>query len=184
MKHIPQTALLIIDVQNGMFAFPENQPHDSELLIKTINELISKARAAKCPIVFVQHDGVGDHPLTPGTEGHDIADTLERNPRDVVVRKTQCGSFNETELLKVLGDLNIARLVVCGLQTEFCVDTAIRSACDHGFKVTIPKQAHSTFNSDTLSAADIIAHHETVWTTAFGTVRTAQDIEFAGSQNV
>jgi len=179
-----QSALLIIDVQNGMFSSPENQPHDGDALIQTINELIGKARDAECPIVFVQHDGVGDHPLIPGSKEHEILNALNREPQDPVVRKTQCGSFNGTNLLDVLHKQRIGHLVVCGLQTEYCVDTAIRSACDHGFKVTVAEKAHSTFNSESISAADIIEHHQTIWATAFGATKSVVDIDFARSTHV
>jgi len=176
MAEQSKMALLVVDVQNGMFALPDNQPHNGDHLVTSINQLITGAREELCPVIFVQHDGGADRPLAVGSHGHKIYHKLEQQPDDTVIRKTQCGSFNGTKLLDTLKKSDIDHLVICGLQTEFCVDTAIRSAADHGFKITIAKDAHSTFNTETIMAAEIISHHERIWSSAFGTLMSTRDI--------
>ena len=59
-------ALLVIDVQNGMFPF---KPHDAEGLLSRIATLQERARAGGTPLIFVRHGGGPGHELEKGTEG-------------------------------------------------------------------------------------------------------------------
>ena len=172
-------ALVIIDVQKGMFSFPEMQPHGGKDIVAPLNSLIAKARQSKVNIIFVQHQGTGNHPLKVGTELYDIIEELDNTSEDIYIVKTQCGSFHETDLRKTLVTLNVKKLVIGGLQTEFCVDTAIRTAKDYGYEVTAIKDGHTTFDSETLSAVDIKTHHQAIWGQGFAAVMLAQDIEFS-----
>ena len=62
------TALLVIDVQKGMFV--EDEPvYQGAQLLETIGELLAKARAAQVPVIYIQHNGGPGHPLEPGSEG-------------------------------------------------------------------------------------------------------------------
>jgi nicotinamidase-related amidase len=59
----------------------------------------------------------------------------------------------------MLNEMQVARLVVTGCMTEYCVDTACRHATTLGFDVTLAGDAHTTIDSELLKAAQIIAHH-------------------------
>jgi nicotinamidase-related amidase len=69
-------------------------------------------------------------------------------------------------------------LVICGMQTEFCVDTAVRGAYERGYKVVLLGDAHTTFDTQLLPAADIIAHHNATLSGGFAAVKPAASIEF------
>ena len=56
----------------------------------------------------------------------------------------------------------MTHLVTCGMQTDFCVDSATRSAMHRGFNVTLATDAHSTWDNGVLTAEQIIAHHNKV----------------------
>jgi nicotinamidase-related amidase len=65
------TALLVIDVQKGMFS--EDDPvYDGENLLSKISTLITQARASGIPVIYVQHNGRPGDPLEPGTYGWPI----------------------------------------------------------------------------------------------------------------
>jgi nicotinamidase-related amidase len=171
------TALLIIDTQKGMFGIPDFHPHAARDTLAAIESLLARARQAGAPVVFVKHDGP-DGPLALGTPMHEICDEIAPRAGEPVITKTRCGAFDGTPLLAKLRDLGAKTLVVCGLQTDFCVDTAIRTAADHGFEIIVARGAHSTFDSPALKAADIIAHHEHVWARQFAAVVPWAEVSF------
>ena len=94
-----------------------------------------------------------------GTEGWQLDERLAARPVDVRVRKTATDSFHRTELQALLQSHGISQLVVCGLQSEFCVDSTVRQALALGYPVALVSDAHSTLDNDVLSAAQISAHH-------------------------
>jgi nicotinamidase-related amidase len=59
-------ALVIIDHQKAMFAYPDNKPFDGEAVTDRIAELLARARAANAPIFYVQHDGGPDDEFHAG----------------------------------------------------------------------------------------------------------------------
>jgi nicotinamidase-related amidase len=171
------TALLIIDVQKGMFAFPDFQPFNAHGTVATIRSLLDRAREAGAPVVFVKHDGP-DGPLAIGQPLHEIADEIAPQGTEAVITKTKCGAFNGTLLKETLDRLGASKLVICGLQTDFCVDTAVRTAPEYGFQVIVARGAHTTFDTQTISAEAIIAHHEYIWPRQFGLLLPADAIVF------
>jgi nicotinamidase-related amidase len=153
------TALLVIDVQEGME--PEKGAHDGAGVIARIAQLIERARKSGTRVIYVQHDGSAEpgHPLAKGKPGHAIHHAIAPDPGETIIGKRQCSSFVETDLDRTLRLANIDHLVVCGMQTEFCVDTAIRSAREHGYRVTLVSDAHTTGDTPVMKAKDIVAHH-------------------------
>jgi nicotinamidase-related amidase len=62
------SALVIIDVQLGAFESKAIPPiHNGTGLLATIRKLISRARTAGAPVIYVQHNGPAGHPLERGT---------------------------------------------------------------------------------------------------------------------
>jgi nicotinamidase-related amidase len=170
------TALVVIDVQQGMFggAPPLHRP---DALLVTIRVLQERARAAGIPVLHVQHDSGPGGPLARGSSGFAIHAEVAPRPGEEVVVKDRCDAFLGTGLDARLHALGIGRLVIAGMQTEFCVDTTTRAAFAHGFQVVLAADAHSTFDSSVLKAADIVAHHNQVLR-GFASVTPAADIRF------
>jgi nicotinamidase-related amidase len=150
------SALLVIDVQKflctGQWA-----AFDIDRVIGNINNVCAKARAAGAPVVFIQHEDEG--PLRFESDGWQLDERLAMRPEDVRVRKTTCDSFQRTQLQALLQSRGVDRLVVCGLQSDFCVDTTVRRALGLGYPVTLVADAHSTVDNGVLTAAQIAAHH-------------------------
>jgi nicotinamidase-related amidase len=122
---INDTALLVIDVQQGMFA--EDDPvYQGAALLETIGGLLARARAAEVPVIYVQHNGGPGHPLEPGSEGWPIHSAIAPALGEPVVGKATPDSFHETRLQTELEARGIVKLIVAGIQTECCVDTTCR----------------------------------------------------------
>jgi nicotinamidase-related amidase len=157
------TALLAIDIQLGMFASPLIPPvHNGEALLAKIAGLILRARALRMPVIFVQHCGGKGHPLEEGTEQFKIHSAVTPERDDLVVQKHFCDSFQNTSLERELMSRNISSLIIAGIATEYCVDTATRRAFSLGYKVALVQDAHSTWGANGLKAEQIIAHHNRV----------------------
>ena len=174
------TALLIIDVQVGMFRSPIISPvHEGDAILARIGSLISKARVAQLPVFYIRHGGSKGHPLEAGTNSWHIHPAIAPTDGDVVVDKLTPDSFKNTSLHDELQSRKVKRLIVAGIQTEYCVDTTCRRAFSLGYEVVLISDAHSTWNTDVLSADQIIAHHNKTLGGTVATLQTQSETEFA-----
>ncbi len=172
-----ETALVIIDVQLGMFDANDPVYAGSELLNK-IKTLISQARASSAPIIYIQHDGKGDNdPLRPDKPGWLIHPAIQPAQNDVVIRKRHPDAFQETSLQNKLDVLGIKHLIIAGIQTEYCVDTTCRRAYSLGYDVTLVQDGHSTWDTEHLKASQIITHHNQVLSSWFVSLKTTNEIK-------
>lgn len=174
-------ALLIIDVQFGMFG--ESAPvYNGEILLSRICSLIAQARSSSVPIFYIQHDGGVRSNLEHGAPEWEIHPSITPGQGDTVIEKRTPDSFFETDLDASLRNLGVNKLVVCGIQSDVCVDTTCRRAFSLGYDVTLVSDAHSTWPRGTLNAVDIITHHNDVlkW---FADVKPASEISFETCTN-
>ena len=152
-----KTALLMIDIQQAMFG-PDEICHEPERMLANAGDLLARARTAGTPVHFVQHcesEG-GFAPKSPGWQIHP---KVAPRAAELVTEKWAASSFYKTELDQKLRAAGIDTLVIAGLQSEFCIDTACRVAQTLGYKVILAADAHSTFDTPILPADKIIAHH-------------------------
>jgi nicotinamidase-related amidase len=154
------TALLLVDIQRGMFG-PEEVCHEPGRLIENAAGLLARARAAGVPVLHVQHCEA-EGPLAHRSEGWQIHPSAVPRDGEPVIEKWACSSFYRTDLDRRLRAAGTDRLVIAGLQTEFCIDTACRVAQSLGYAVTLAGDAHSTFDGPGLTAEAIIRHHNRV----------------------
>lgn len=162
------TAVLVIDVQHALCTGAE-AAYDFIGVIERINAVSAKARAIGALVIFVQHEEA-EGAFKFGSDGWQLASGIETRSDDVRVRKTTPDSFNLTELHALLQARGITHLAICGLQSDFCVDTTVRRALALGYEVLLVADAHSTVDNGVLSAAQIIAHHNATLSniTSFG----------------
>jgi nicotinamidase-related amidase len=154
-----KTALLVIDLQLGMFNGEGIAPiHAGATLLARVKALVAQARTLGVPIFFVRHGGGPGHLLENGTANWHIHPTVGPAPGEAIVDKRTPDSFHETILPTELAAVGAERLIVVGAQTEFCVDTTCRRAFSLGFDVTLVADAHSTWDNATLTADQIIRH--------------------------
>jgi nicotinamidase-related amidase len=153
-------ALLIVDVQAGLFATPR---FDAENLIMRLNGVAGRLRRQGALVIFVQHCGPEGDPLHPSQPGHALHEDLVVEEDDVRVAKASCDAFLNTTLASQLAARGVDEVVVTGFATEFCVDTTIRSALAHGFRTVVPMDGHTTADRAHLSADRVIEHHNETW---------------------
>ncbi|MBI3283803.1 MAG: cysteine hydrolase [Burkholderiales bacterium] len=150
-----KTALLVIDVQHGLCE-DQNPPYETQQVIARINAVSAQARSTGMPVIFIQHE---DDDLVFGSEAWQLAVGLQTQSGDLFLRKTGSDAFHRTELEQILKQLGVSDLVICGMHTEFCVESTTRRALALGYPVLLVADAHTTQDKPHLSAAQIILHH-------------------------
>jgi nicotinamidase-related amidase len=159
---MPSTALLVIDIQRAAFDGARCPPMDSpEALVRSATALIDAAHAGGRPVVFIQHSEGAGEPFEEGTVHWQLHESLVPQAGDTVLKKYASSSFEGTELDALLKAKDITELVVCGLQSEFCVSNTTRSALGLGYRVKLAQDGHGTWPSGDRSAAEIRAEVNT-----------------------
>ena len=132
-----QSALLVIDVQNGVVknAFSRDE------IVGHMSDVVEKARAHNVPVIWVQHS---DEELVIDSHEWQIVPELMPLVGEKVVRKLFRDSFVETELGQILNDLKVDHLYICGAQTNNCVRHTSHGALERGYDITLISDAHTT----------------------------------------
>src|ERR1700752_754277 len=105
LENRPNTALLVVDVQNGVVA----GNHERDAVVANVSTLVDKARRAEVPVVWVQH--AGDE-FERETEAWRIVPELAPDTAEQLVEKDYGDAFEDTTLEAVLSDLGVGSLVV------------------------------------------------------------------------
>jgi len=165
----PNTALMVIDVQNGNTA----QAYDRDAVIANIGSLVDRARAEGVPIVWVQHS---DDNMVRGSEAWEYVPELARRASERLVHKSFGDSFEDTDLEELLAAASVGRLVVTGAQTDECIRCTIHGAFTRGYDVTLVGDAHTTEDLTPWGAPPpgmVIAHTNLYWENQAAPGRTA-----------
>ena len=155
-------ALLIIDVQNYCVSekagVSEYFRHSfRETVLPNIQRLQPACRRAGIEVVYsvienMTRDG-RDRSLDYKISGIDVAhgswearvvDEIAPGDDEMVFRKTSSNVFISTNIDYVLRNLEVRSLMVTGLMTDQCVESAVRDACDLGYLVTLVTDACTT----------------------------------------
>ncbi|MDH2434672.1 isochorismatase family protein [Pokkaliibacter sp. MBI-7] len=145
------TALVIIDMQVSLM---DEHPWQPQPVIATINRLIHQARDAGAPVCFVW-----DERVEPDAG---ILPELNQQPSDWMQDKHFRDAFMETALHARLQQAGIHRLVMTGMQTDYCVDTSCRAAAALGYEVILVSDGHTTPDSEQLTGEQIVRHHNRI----------------------
>ncbi|MGW2619508.1 cysteine hydrolase family protein [Streptomyces sp. NPDC001500] len=171
----PHTALLVVDVQNGVVA---GAPRRDEV-IANIRALVDAARAQDVPVVWVQHS---DDQLVSGSEEWRYVDELVRLESEPLVHKTYYDSFEDTELESELARRGVGRLVVAGAQTDACIRSTLHGAFVRGYDVTLVGDAHTTEDLTAYGAPapeQVVAHTNLYWSWQTAPGRSAGTVDTA-----
>ena len=171
----PHTALLVIDVQNGVVA----HAHDRARVLANIAGLVERARAAGVAVVWVQHHS---DDLPTGSEPWQYVPELVRRDAEPLVHKAYGDSFEDTDLERVLAEGRIGRLVVVGAQTDACIRSTLHGAITRGYDATLVADAHTTEDLSAYGAPppdQVIAHTNLYWSFHTAPGRTAGIVDTA-----
>lgn len=173
LKNRPNTALLVVDVQNGVVA----QAHARDAVVANVAVLVEKARREEVPVVWVQHT---DEQLPLESNDWRIVPELVPDDAEALVAKNYGDSFEDTNLETVLKDLGVGRLIVVGAQTDQCIRSTLHGAFARGYDATLVSDAHTTEDQTEWGAPppdQVIAHTNLYWTYQSAPGRTAGTVE-------
>jgi nicotinamidase-related amidase len=177
-KHV---AVLVIDVQIGPFE-AEPRPFEADEVVRRINAVTAKARAAKVPVIFIGHDGPED-PNWRVPSGWAFHPHLKIALRETVIHKTTADAFYGTDLEKTLRHGGIQSLLVMGYATDFCVDATLRNAASKDFEIFVVRDAHTTNDTPDLKASDVQRHFNWAWSESYSSrgihLLSASQVHFA-----
>ena len=174
-KH-DRPALLVIDVQEGSFTIPGAKIDGTTEFLSRVSDLISSARRDGVPVVYSQFCGPSDTPMARGQPGNEIHSAVAPRDCDIVVQKDDSDAFVRSELQAALDRLGVRTLIICGMQSEFCVDATCRSAYGLGYDVVLVADAHATSDSPSLPAKQIVDHHNATLARAYVTLSHSVDV--------
>ena len=130
LENRPRTALLVIDVQNGVVG----DAFERDRVVATIGDLVDRARAQEVPVIWVQHS---DDELPEGTPAWEIVPELAPGDGEPRVHKHFGDSFEATDLEQRLAEHEVGRLVVTGAQTDACIRSTLHGALARGYDTTL-----------------------------------------------
>ncbi len=133
--------LLVIDVQAAictpaLFAY--------QAFTENLQTLIAAARQTDTEVIYIRHDDGAGSALTPGNAGFEIAADFAPLHSERIFDKTVNSPFRDSGLTEYLRSCGENTLIVTGLQTEYCVDAAVKCGFEHGFRLLVPAYANTT----------------------------------------
>ena len=173
-----QSALLIIDVQNFCahpdgsefrhLSAAEREAQEGYYfgqiegaVVPNIQRLQQAFRAARMEILYaviqsLTKDGrdrsldykISGFHVPKGSWDGKVIDAIAPAEDEIVIPKTSSSVFISTNIDYVLRNLGVRQLVIAGLLTDQCVESAVRDACDLGYLVTLVSDACATLSQE------------------------------------
>ena len=153
--------LLVIDVQTAictpaLFAY--------QSFTENLRALIETARQTDTEVIYIRHDDGAGSALTPGNAGFAIAADFAPLPSERIFDKTVNSPFRDSGLTEYLRSCGKNTLILTGLQTEYCVDAAVKCGFEHGFRLLVPAFANTTADNAHLTGEQTYHYYnEFIW---------------------
>jgi ureidoacrylate peracid hydrolase len=163
-----RTALLVIDLQKGEYnpdkiaAEPQHAylfERIRDVVIPNGQKLLAACRAAGVEVIYTVVESLTldgrdrslDYKVSgiffpKGAWGAEVLDELKPLANEIIIPKTSSSLFNSTNFEYVLRNLGVEYVMVMGIVTDQCVETAVRDGCDRGFLMTLIDDACATFS--------------------------------------
>ncbi|WKZ41853.1 MAG: cysteine hydrolase family protein [Anaerolineales bacterium] len=180
-----KTALLVIDIQKDYFpggkfplVNPEEAAKNAYMLLQCFREHGPHKDARH---IHIQHISLKPDAafFVKGDSGSDIHDSVAHFEGEPIVYKHYPNSFRETNLLEMLKEWGIERVVITGMMTHMCVDATARAAADFGFKVIIAEDACATRDlvyGETIIPADLVHKAFLAALKSYGQVMKSEEV--------
>ena len=170
--------LLVIDMQKGLV---DEDLYAYDTLLERTTQLVDAARKNNVEVVFVQHDAGPDSGMSIGDEAFEIIDQIAPIEGEKAFVKTINSCFGNKDFKQYLKRQTDKRLMIIGLQTNYCIDATVKSAFERGYDVIIPEGTNSTFDNDYMSGETTVRYYnDDVWEELVDAVTFEEAMEILG----
>ena len=159
------TALVVIDLQKGITSNPALRPHSSQEVIMNAAKLADAFHKRNMPVFLVHVIGTKEtalkvisdvtftRPASPSPDWTEFVPELAPTPSDIVITKRQWGAFYGTELDLQLRRRGIDTIVLCGISTDYGVESTARFAYEYGYQQIFVEDAMTSMSDEQHDAA-------------------------------
>ena len=160
-----QTALVVIDLQNGIVSQP-TKPYPAWDVITNAIKLVNAFRkngmsvflvhlmTTKETMLNVTSDKSSPNPVAPPQDWSEFVPEIAPISMDIIITKKQFGAFYSTDLDLQLRRRGINTIVLCRITTDFGVESTARFAYEYGFQ--------QIFAEDTMASSSVEQHNAAV----------------------
>ena len=153
--------ILVVDIQKGI---TDSRLYAFDTFIDRTVRLINAARKNHVEVIYVQHDDGPETGFSVGDRDFEIADQVKPEAGERVFIKTINSCFGNKAFTEYMETQEDKRLMVIGLQTNYCIDATVKSAFERGFDVIVPEGTNSTFDNNYMTGETTVAYYnEDVW---------------------
>jgi nicotinamidase-related amidase len=159
-----RTALVVIDLQKGIAA-QTTKPYPAHDVIKNAANLVNAFRKNGMPVflvhviitketmIRVNSDQTFSRPVTQPPDWSGFVPEIAPTPSDVIISKKQWGAFYGTDLELQLRRRGMDTIVLCGISTDFGVESTARFAYEYGFQQVFAEDAMASQSDEQHNAA-------------------------------
>jgi nicotinamidase-related amidase len=161
-------ALLVVDVQQGLI---DAHPYRANELLEEIGKLTGRARESGTEVIYVRHNEDDKDGLFLGSPAWQVHSAIVPMEGEKIFDKRFSSAFKNTGLDEYLRGRGIKTLVVCGMQTEYCIDATIKSAFERDYVVFMPEGGSTTYDNRLAPGDKLVAFYEkAIWNGRFADV--------------
>lgn len=166
------TALLVVDVQKGIFNAtaaadrPWFHRTAAEIAVPNIARLITAARQSQVEVIYtviqsltrdgrdrsIDYKETGFH-FPPGSQAAEVCDEVRPADDELILPKTSSSLFNSTIFDYLLRNMGLDTVLVTGFVTDQCIDHTMRDGADRGFRMICLTDACTTDTPERHQAA-------------------------------
>jgi nicotinamidase-related amidase len=175
-----RAALLLIDVLAGAFRGPPFRTWNGEPVLPNVQRLLARARDAGALVVHVVEafDETKYPPGSPVWNAYQVHPDVAPLAGEPIVRQQRFDAFLGNDLHERLTSAGAATVVIAGLSSPWCVDTAVRRAFGLGYRVVLAADAHGCADGKTFTGPEIARHHNEILAACFAEVTPVDEVTF------
>ncbi|BCJ94442.1 amidase [Anaerocolumna cellulosilytica] len=167
-------ALIIVDMQTALV---EAGPYNREVVIENIKAVLNSCRNSLIPVIYIQHDGGQGDELEHGSIGWTIYSDISPMADEKIFDKQYNSAFRKTGLHSYLQEIGAKNIILCGMQTEYCLDATCKVAFEYGYNVTIPRSTTTTFDNNFASGKDLTEYYENqIWKNRYAQIISIEQV--------